>query len=107
MKPQTTMGSTGWVCPNCRRRVPRYAAVCHCGARRTDVDALDPSKLWRPQQPRGQGWRDVPVSGWLLLGLSAAVLVTFLVLPFIPIERPPYIPLLGYVDRGPGPHPKR
>jgi hypothetical protein len=90
---------TTWVCPNCRRRVPRYAPVCHCGTRRTDAEAAGPTGNWLPQQ-KSLGWRDVPASGWLLLFLSATALITFVVLLFIPLPPPePMIPLIGYVER--------
>jgi hypothetical protein len=91
---------TTWVCPNCRRRVPRYAPVCHCGARRTDAEAAGPTGSWLPQPPPPR-WRDLPPSGWALLALSAITLITFVVLLFIPMEPPTPLPLLGFVDREP------
>jgi hypothetical protein len=96
-----------WQCPNCRRRVPRYVAVCHCGARRTDVDALAPAPAQGQRQQLRASLKGLPWDAWawlcallLFAGIAAAELFR--------ARRPePAIPLIGYVDRGvpkPTPH---
>ena len=97
---------TSWICPNCRRRVPRYAAVCHCGTRQTEADAVasEPTKLARP---RAGGWRQLPLSVWLPLVIAAAAVIASLALLFLPPEPSLGIPLLGRIERVPTPRPRR
>jgi hypothetical protein len=95
-----------WTCPNCRRRVPRYATTCHCGARRTDAAPADTGAAG-PPLARAGGWRQLPWSMWLALGIAAAAVIALIVLMFLPPEPPPRIPLLGHIDRAPTPVPRR
>jgi hypothetical protein len=97
---------TSWSCPNCRRRVPRYASVCHCGARRTDAEAASSAPVLAAQK-RSQGWRELPRIVWLWLAVSAVALATLIGLLFVPPEPPLRIPLIAYVDRAPTPTPTR
>jgi hypothetical protein len=97
---------TSWICPNCRRRVPRYAAVCHCGTRQAEAGDIqsEPAELARP---RAGGWRQLPLSVWLPLAIAAVAAIALLALLFLPPEPSLGIPLLGRVERIPTPRPKR
>ena len=99
---------TSWTCPNCRRRVPRYATVCHCGTRRDDASAIEAAPA-RAARARGAGWRQWPLSVWVPLVIAALAAITLIVLLFVPPPPRLGIPLLGRVDRVPTPqaHPRR
>ena len=98
--------ASSWNCPNCRRRVPRYASACHCGTRRADAETVE-AGLTAPAHRHVSAWRQLPLSVWLPLLVAAAAAITLVVLLFLPSEPPPAIPLGGYVDRIPTPQPKR
>jgi len=97
--------ASSWVCAGCRRRVPGYVDVCHCGAARPDASAVVPpdeaARLPLGARPRIDP-RQVPWQVWLALGvMSLALLGAALSLLFVPRRPQPSVPLLGYVDRLP------
>ncbi|MCU0240791.1 MAG: hypothetical protein MUF51_00040 [Vicinamibacteria bacterium] len=97
--------STPWICPGCQRRVPAYATKCHCGAARPARPTPAPRRsepLATPARQRAPlGW-DI----WALIGVIVLVLVFAIVSLFRPYQPPRIVPLLGYVDATPPPHPK-
>jgi hypothetical protein len=105
-------GGAGWVCPNCRRRVPRYAPVCHCGTRRTDAVLVEGAATAATPGRRDPlaPFRGLPVSFWLLVGAILLCAVGMVVRLNMPWQAEPMIPLLGHADRmpaGPVPTPAR
>ncbi len=91
-----------WVCPNCRRRVPRYAQVCHCGTRKQDLDLLAAPGAKR-RRDRWAPLRGLNRGVWLWFGAMVVVLAAMVVRMLMPWQPPRYFPLLGQVDRMPTP----
>lgn len=96
-----------WVCGACKRRVPAYIDVCHCGAGRPDPNAVAAAASTAPVPlgaPLRVDPRQVPWQVWLALGvMGLALLVGAVSLLFVPRRPEPGVPLLGYVDRVPQP----
>jgi hypothetical protein len=91
-----------WSCPSCGRRVPRRAAVCHCGM--TQDRAQELAALERPARaPASDGGRPgLPRDVSVLLGGAALVLVAGLVWAALaPAPRNATTPVLGRIDPGP------
>ena len=89
-----------WTCPNCRRRVPGYAPVCHCGTRRSDATLVqEPSaqaRLIPRARPRHRGRLSAELWLWVVgIVLIIALGVTWAVWPRKPVR---IAPLLGTVD---------
>jgi hypothetical protein len=87
-----------WMCPACGRKVPGYAAACHCGVSRAAASQVPP----QPAHVPGSGpvrfqAADVPRPVWLALGILVLALL------FEPAEPNTIIPLLG--EREPLPRP--
>jgi hypothetical protein len=109
-----------WTCPSCGRRVPLRAAACHCGMTRARAEevaaassAATPAPAGRRPLPR------LPVSARevvavmpgdvkaLLFGGALVMAAGLGWLAFGP-SRPDSTPaLLGHVDVGPPPAPKK
>jgi hypothetical protein len=88
-----------WQCPKCRRRVPGYARKCHCGQERP-IGAVG--------IPRAVPRRSARLTPELrmLVGVMAFLIITMVVLLFVPIKQNPIAPVLGYIDRAPTPTPR-
>jgi hypothetical protein len=90
--------AAAWVCARCRRRVPGYIEVCHCGATRAEASSSAAPLGARPRV----GPRHVPWQVWLAVGvMGVALLGGAISLLFVPRRPQPTVPLLGYVDRLP------
>jgi hypothetical protein len=100
--------AASWICPNCRRRVPAYAGVCHCGTRRADAELV--AEATHQAQPRSDRWapiRIIPASVWVLIGVMVLTVVGMVVRLLQPYETPRYLIMVGQVDRMPQPQGKR
>lgn len=97
-----------WVCARCRRRVPGYIEVCHCGATRASAAAAAGHAAAPPLGGRVRvDPRQVPWQVWLAIGVvGLALLGAALSLLFVPRRPQPAVPLLGYVDRLPSSAPR-
>jgi len=99
--------------------VPLRAGICHCGMTRAQAEEMAAAAAAapvRPPEPRrraGAGMRAEVVGAMtrdvkLLVGVGALVLVAGLGWLVLGPSRPPTIPpVLGWVDQGPPPVPKR
>lgn len=98
-------GMATWVCAACRRRVPSYVEVCHCGAGRPrpgSVTAAEQPEALPLGAPLRVDPRQVPWQVWLAIGvMGVALLVGAVSLWFLPRRPEPVVPLLGYIDRVP------
>ncbi len=102
------MASVTWTCPNCQRRVPNRAAVCHCGTTR---EQAEPGA--RPQGPAALPPRPGAQAGWLppwssltwdlkaLVIAFGLVLVLAAVFLFLPHPSVRVHPVLGFADQAP------
>jgi hypothetical protein len=99
---------TSWECPNCHRRVPRYAGVCHCGTRRADAELLAAARSARPAlMPRARvsgqrfaPFRGLPASFWMLVAVILLSVVGMAYRLFFQHPEPERIfPLMGHADR--------
>jgi len=99
---------TSWECPNCHRRVPRYAGVCHCGTRRADAElvaAARSASTPRARRARSGGQRlaalrGLPASFWMLVAVMVLSLAGMAYKLFFQHYEPQFVfPLLGYADR--------
>ena len=111
-------GAHTWSCPACGRRVPLRAPACHCGTTRAKAEEMAASAstaaaLPRPPAPRrGAGLRAEVVGAMtrdvkILLGMGAFVLVAGLGWMVFGPRTHPTAPVLGFVDRGAPPAPKK
>jgi hypothetical protein len=89
-----------WQCPRCQRRVPSYATKCHCGQERpVGLAALPRRSVPRP------GVKLTPELR-MLVGVMVFLVITMVVLLFVPIKQHPVAPVLGYIDHAPTPAPR-
>jgi hypothetical protein len=96
-----------WVCPNCRRSVPRYIVVCHCGTRKGDADLIRPAGARVVARDRLAGLRGLPWAVWAWFGAFTLVVILTVVRMFMPWQPPRYFPLLGQADHIPVARPHR
>jgi hypothetical protein len=93
-----------WICPNCRRRVPPYVAICHCGTRRGDAEIVaQAEQTAKPRTDRWEPIRVIPRSVWILIGVMVLTVVGIVVRMLQPYEPPRYMITVGQVDRMPTP----
>ncbi len=94
--------ASSWLCPNCRRRVPSYAAVCHCGTRRADADlVVQAEQKARPKSDRWAAIRVIPPSVWVLIGVMVLTVAGMVFRLLQPYELPRYMITVGQMDRLP------
>lgn len=106
--------SSAWACPVCGRRVPGYAAACHCGTGRPAEPtpeqlaaverALEAAISRRPGAPTFKvpfNARAVPWQVWAGLGGGVFVLLMGLLVGLWLGPPQAQVPLLGYADRLP------
>lgn len=85
-----------WMCPACGRKVPGYAAACHCGVAREAASQVPPE----PAHVLGSGpvrfkAADVPRPAWVALVILVIALLVGLWRLFQPAEPNTIPPLLG------------
>jgi len=95
-----------WMCPACGRKVPGYAAACHCGVAREAASQVPPA----PAHVLGSGpvrfkASDVPRPVWVALVLLVLALLVGLWQLFQPAAPNTIPPLLGHWERGAPPPP--
>ena len=95
-----------WMCPACGRKVPGYAAACHCGVAREAASQVPPG----PDHVLGSGpvrfkAADVPRSAWVALVILVLALLLGLWRLFQPTEPNTIPPLLGHWQREAPPPP--
>jgi hypothetical protein len=103
------MASVTWECPNCKRRVPNRAAVCHCGTTREQAELSARPKVAAPapSPPPARGHALRPAWSSLTWDLKALVIAFGLVLIlgaaflFVPFHPTRVQPVLGYADHLP------
>jgi hypothetical protein len=85
-----------WQCPNCRRSVPRYVGVCHCGTRKGDAELIP-----APGARRTKRWaalRGLPWTVWIWFAAVFAVVCLAAVWTLRPWQAPRTYPILGQYE---------
>lgn len=109
-------GAHTWSCPACGRRVPLRAPACHCGTTRAQAEEMAAPSAPAPPRPpaprRGASLRAEVVGTMtrdvkILVGVGAFVVVVGLGWMVFGPRPQPTPPVLGFVDQGAPPVPKK